>query len=137
VAEGNFTAIADLTGLTGGLSPQAGLLSRQGGGTDGAPSPTDLFAGIFDTSSGLAFEYRTAAGGSITTITSNAVTSLTTPVWLKLQRDGDEFDGFYSTAATEPVPADRNFPVGLKGFAHAGKTPPLHGVQFFTLCSLI
>ncbi len=90
---GDSSVAAQLTSLTGpggGAVPQAGVMYRQS--TDAA----DPFAAVVQTTNGqIIFEWRTTSGG---TMQSSAPISLAVgSAFVKVERFGNNFAGFYST----------------------------------------
>ena len=94
---GNANVSAQLLSLTnpdnGDGTPQAGVMFRA------ATNPTDPFIALVQTSlSNLVLEYRTTAGGSITTQTLTGI-----PVgseYLEIVRNGSNFSAMYGTNGT-------------------------------------
>jgi len=89
----DFGLRAQVTGLSNpnGTTPQAGIMIR--GGTDAS----DAFAAIVQTPTQIVFQWRTSAGG---TMSSTAVSVPLGSNYLELDRNGNNFTAYYSTNGT-------------------------------------
>jgi regulation of enolase protein 1 (concanavalin A-like superfamily) len=115
---GSQTLIARVTSETDtDYSTKAGLMFRQSNGN------ADSYADIMLTpGQGIVFEWRNAPYG---TYSSTAVAGISGPVWLKLDRSGNTFTGYYSldgfnwnTVASETIAMNTNLLAGLAVCAH-------------------
>jgi regulation of enolase protein 1 (concanavalin A-like superfamily) len=96
--DGTIIARVDRLDNTNGWA-KAGVMIRQ------SPDPGSSWAFVLISyQNGVHFMARLAAGTGVTTDTAltlpQAQTSARTPVWVKLERKGDLFNGYYSTDGT-------------------------------------
>ena len=89
---GNWTIVADVTSISDvdGWG-KAGVMIRA------STAANAVYAGIFVTAGdGIAFQYRTKAGGSTTAVSANDYGVY----WVKMVQSGSSFSGYYSTNGT-------------------------------------
>ena len=87
---GNATVSAELTALSGGSTPQAGVMYRA------STNANDPFAAVVQTTAGqIIFEWRATAGATVQT--SAPVSVAVGSAFVRVVRSGSSFSGFYST----------------------------------------
>jgi hypothetical protein len=132
---GDGTVTAQVTGLVNDdPSAKAGVMIRDGTAANAA------YAYVFVTpSSGVRFEYRTAAGASSA---SAGQVDGSTPIWIQLTRSGDTFTGSYGTDGVNWTPIGQAQIPGLSDTARAGLAVTAHnntliGAATFTNVSVL
>ncbi|WP_269525313.1 cellulase family glycosylhydrolase [Coraliomargarita parva] len=88
---GDATVTTRIDGMSNtGTYAKSGVMIRE------SHDPSAAFAFAFMTPGmGIGFEQRSASGGSVASVAT--VSGVSTPCWLKLTREGDDFSAFYST----------------------------------------
>jgi hypothetical protein len=110
---------------------KAGVMIRQ------SLSPDAQFAGVYATpGNGVRFQARLANAGSATSDTSVATAeqmALQAPVWVKLERTGSAFNGFYSTDGSKWTAMSWNpQTINMSGTLYIGLAVTSHNVNVAT-----
>ncbi len=85
---GNTLSLAEITSMSTSTG-QGGLMIRQ------SASAGDLYAALYISNGSLIFQSRTTAGAAA--VTNATVSSITTPIWLKMLRTGNVISGYSSS----------------------------------------